>query len=362
MNTDETDIDTIKSNNQKAQDLLNSIDKENMKYINASIAHKMLNIGINIFMDKGRPNKFQSKMEELTVKYYAPKDIKKCYSKLIYVGSHNWQNGTLPVFVNTKFEEILADPVRFATHTFPLLYPDLKHKDKSFSWSLCPKGQLPYFKAFGLAILCCGHENMQLYFDSLLNKLSEDIKTCIINKDVAKLKTFALPVKTLKLPEMTQTYPELLDENTVPIVWLKGDKRDNKNSRRAAVQIVAKLDLWSKISINDTMANCIGLFKKMSGKKLKLTDKLQEYEQSQQESSSKLLVPIRLDYFNGYVDSIYVEIEHLKEYVKQMETSASIHERCIDVNANYRFFMDIDVDKKDKGIKHVDINSIKYKL
>jgi len=81
---------------------------------------------------------------------------------------------------------------------------------------------------------------MQMYFDQLLNKLYNEIKACIIAKDGEKLKTFALPVKTLKLQNITDKYPELLDENTIPIVWLQGDKRDNKTSRRIAVQTVIK--------------------------------------------------------------------------------------------------------------------------
>jgi len=109
---------SIDSNNNEAIALLSTISPDNMSYISPSTAIKLIHVKINTFMNQGQPNRFNLKMEELAVRYYAPKDIKKCYSKLIYKGPHDWENTTLPIFITTPFEEIITDPIDFVEHKF----------------------------------------------------------------------------------------------------------------------------------------------------------------------------------------------------------------------------------------------------
>lgn len=74
------------------------------------------------------------------------------------------------------------------------------------------------------------------------------------------------------------------------------------------------------------MSNCIGLFKKMAGKKLKLTEKLQEFEQQSAECDSALLISVRLDHFTGVTGMEYVTIENIYDYVLKVNSIISVHE------------------------------------
>jgi hypothetical protein len=147
-----------------------------------NMIHKQLTKNVNLFMNELKYQYFAKDMnytkidnfslgiEELSVRYYMPKDKKKCYIKLVYKPKKIengkevydkskddiWKNtGVYPKFEYCDFETIVSDPVLFANKTFHELYPDLELCCKSFSWALLPEGQVPYFKALCIAILCC---------------------------------------------------------------------------------------------------------------------------------------------------------------------------------------------------------------
>ena len=192
---------------------------------------------INQVFSQGKPNSFNLTIEECAVRYYAPKDVKKCYSKITYdpkintAEYKNFQAGIVPEFPTLDFTEILADPVYYLKHTFKTLYPNCSLKNKSFSWSSVPAAQLPYFKALSLAILCCDHTvySMQQMYEQIINKLYNDIYQCIKNQDIEALTEYSLKVKTLRVPHITEKYPDIAQQNDVHIVWLDEKNKDNKH-------------------------------------------------------------------------------------------------------------------------------------
>lgn len=91
---------------------------------------------------------FIVKTEDTAVWYFAPKNVKKCYIKLT-TESDSSQFNTI------DFNDIVINPVDFVNSKFKVLYPKYKLHCKSFSWSLLPEGQIPYFWALCMSILCC---------------------------------------------------------------------------------------------------------------------------------------------------------------------------------------------------------------
>jgi hypothetical protein len=197
---------------------------------------QLLEDKINQVFTQGVPNSFKLATEEIAVRYYAPQDVKKCYSKIIYKPptpelAEELDNGVIPEFPTLDFTEILDDPVYYLNHTFKTLYPNCSLKNKSFSWSTVPSAQLPYFKALSLAILCCDHTvySMQQMYEQIINKLYNDIYQCIKNKDIKALTEYSLKVKTLRVPHITEKYPDIAQQNDVHIVWLDEKNKDNKH-------------------------------------------------------------------------------------------------------------------------------------
>lgn len=69
-------------------------------------------------------NRFNIKLEGLSVRFFAPIDVKKCYIEIIYKQkTESWQNGLIPHFKQIDFEEIKLNPVDFVEHKFKLHYP-----------------------------------------------------------------------------------------------------------------------------------------------------------------------------------------------------------------------------------------------
>lgn len=66
--------------------------------------------------------------------------------------------------------------------------------------------------------------------------------------------------------------------------------------------------------------------------------------------SSNILIPVRLDYFTGRTDSIYVPINEIQRVIEENKEICSVHEICEEgKNGLYRFFMDIDC----KGVDEI---------
>lgn len=331
-------------------------------------------------MNYGAPsapkNAFSLKLEDLAVRYYAPKNVKKCYIKLIYNGSRDWANGKRIPFKFTKPETILANPVKYANETFKKQYKNFKLHCKSFSWSLVPVAQLPYFKAMAMFILCCEQFDPQTLFMQFKNKLYTDLceiisqqhpeivkangKTAKLQKTLEILEPYTLQVKSIRVPHIIEEHPDLKQYNQLRVLWLNGGKKDKgrKNLRRSAVAKLQPKDLC-KINILELMGNTIGLMKKLAGIKLTLKDKRDMFIRSQDDQETLTNIPVRISSFDGSENSIYIDLEKAFEVIEELKDSGSVHEICEDYQGYYRFFMDIDTHENDKVI---DIEKIETKL
>lgn len=246
-------------------------------------------------------NKFVIALEDFAVKFYTPEDTKKCYSKIIYTGDYfDWKNGIYPNCKIINFDDILLNPKDFVENKFNLYFPDCKLINKSFSWSLCPKGQLPYFKALSIAILCCEKPeglSLEYFYKKIISKLYDDITEIIRTKDVSKLLEFSVTTKNTDIPELILTFPDLSQNNTTQILWL--NKGGKKNPRKYPACKIDEHNLWNKININDLMSNCIGLCKKIIGKKITLKEQRADFIMNNDLDNNCLNIPVRLDHING---------------------------------------------------------------
>lgn len=150
-----------------------------------------------------------------------------------------------------------------------MYYPNHELYCKSFSWSLLPEGQVHYFKALCMSILCC-KGSITSFYEDIIKKLYNDIKNIIITKDLQLLLKYAPTIKTCSTSakHIIDQFPDLITHNKIAVVWLgAGPGKSKRTYPVLKLECGSPLnEKWNHINIGELMGNTIGQCKKLVGK------------------------------------------------------------------------------------------------